>query len=126
MALIIPLSSEADAPVIQKVITDTTRIQGVLFNFDNTSALAFIAFGNTVDGEFTVMRMENWLLSGTFYLNSILSTPKGDSMADALLGSTSSIIIQIQSDAVLKQSLLDNDELRINSNGIPINAFNQF
>jgi len=114
MALDIAIPNEVEVTQPVTVATTKTRIKGTFFDFDNTRAVASIAFGDDVNGEFVAKREETWVLSGNHYLSiigsALLNKP---TIGEELLTQVANVVTQIQTDATFKQELLDNGELKI-------------
>jgi len=117
MALQIPAGELVTIQEPKEVQATHTRIRGAYFNFDNTTSIADIAFGTeAIEGDedsFHEKRRELWALSGTYYTTAITIPPVGETSAEVFLTAVAHVIGAIQSDATLKQTLLDSGELRI-------------
>jgi hypothetical protein len=113
MPLKIDTNNEVATTEPKIVSTNKADIKGVFFNFDNSKALANIAFGKEVDGEFVAIVSEAWLLQGDYYIQSISSVAEGTSKAEVLLNAVATVIGTIQNTPNLKQELVDSGELKV-------------
>ncbi len=98
---------------IKEVNTDTVRIKGIYFDFDNTEATSIVAFANKSGEVFAEKKQENWKLSGAYYQTQIMAVTSGNPIAEELLTKVASIVSTIHADATLKTQLLDSAELVI-------------
>jgi len=124
MALDLPIQSEVEVQTTKKITTDKTRVKGTYFDFDNTLAVAFIAFGVDNAGTFEEKKAETWVLSGDYYLSVIGANTASGTMAEELLAKVAEVVTALQSDTKLKTDLIASGELKVVPQDISM-VFNQ-
>tara|TARA_R110000796_G_scaffold35085_1_gene90382 strand:- start:148 stop:522 length:375 start_codon:yes stop_codon:yes gene_type:complete len=118
MALEIASTEAIQVVTKTEAVSSTTRIRGVYFNFDNTSAIADIAHGKGEGEDFVMHKSEIWALSGAYYAEVITVEPTGATAAEVLLSAIAGVVANIQFDNDLKQSILESGELKIGQDSI--------
>lgn len=111
MALEVQATNQVEVSQPTVVQTDKARIRGVFFDFDNTNALASVAFGT--GDPFEEKARELWALSGTYYETEISTPPNGSTAAEVLLTAVAGVVAKIQSTPGLKDQLVESGELKI-------------
>lgn len=112
MALLITVASSVNAPTSAPVSTNTVRVTGVYYNFDNTVAYAVINYGNTdANGAFTPIYTETWKLSGAYYGSRITAVTSGGAIAGDLLANVTATVNDILGTAGKKDALIASGEL---------------
>lgn len=116
MALEVNATNQVEVAEPKVVATDKTRIRKVLFDFDDTTALANVSFGS--GDPFVAKSSELWFLSGPFYETAITTAPTGSTSAEVLLTAVGEVVVQIQETNGLKDQLIASGELKISQGNI--------
>jgi len=113
MALDIPITNQVEVMQQAMVATTKTRINAVMFDFNSTKAITSISFGDDINGVFSPVYSETWILSGNYYLGLVAQTVTAGVLGNELLSHVASAISTIQLDAALKAQLQNSNELVI-------------